>query len=354
MGGIVISRKTRKLDHIKYALELPDSDTSSGFKDVNLIHNALPELRWDEIDCTCDFMGKRLRAPLMINAITGGHAGVLEINRGLARVASATGVAMAVGSQRAALDDPAVRNTFIVAREENPDGLLLANLSALCTVDEALEAIKMIDADGIQLHLNVNQELAMREGDTDFRGVLDNIRHLVQSLPAEVMVKEVGSGLSRETVQALYQAGVRFVDVSGRGGTNFASIETRRGGKGGACLEHWGIPSAVSLLETLDTGFPMKVVASGGLRTPVDMAVALVVGADLTAMAGSFLKTFKEGGQKALIRHINDLILGLRRVMMLTGARNLTLLTQKPVVITGLTAEWLQRRGIDIDAYARR
>jgi isopentenyl-diphosphate delta-isomerase len=319
-----------------------------------LVHNALPELNRGGVDCAVSFMGKQLRAPLMINAITGGHAGVLEINRGLARAAAACGIAMAVGSQRAALDDPAVRDTFVVAREENPDGLLLANLSALCTSDEALEAINMIDADGIQLYLNVNQELAMREGDTDFRGVLANIQSLVRDLPVPVVVKEVGCGLARETVLALYRAGVSYIDVSGRGGTNFAAIESRRGGSGGAYLEQWGIPSAVSLLEALSTGLPLKVIASGGLRSVVDIAVALAAGASLTAMAGPFLRALQAGGTEGLAGYINDLITGLQRVMMLTGAENLVALARKPLVITGFTAEWLCRRGVDIDCYARR
>jgi len=351
---LAISRKTRKLEHIKYALELPDTDFPSGFGDIFLVHNALPELNRDGVDCSCFFMGKRLRAPLMINAITGGHTAVLEVNRGLAQAAARTGIAMAVGSQRAALDDPEVRHTFAVAREENPDGLLLANLSALCTLEEALEAIDMVAADGIQLYLNVNQELAMREGDTDFRGVLENIARLVQQLPVPVVVKEVGCGLSRETITALYRAGVRCVDIGGRGGTNFAAIENRRGGRGGAYLEQWGIPTAVGLLEALSTGLPLAVIASGGLRTPVDMTVAMAAGAALTAMAGPFLRVLQEKGPEGLVDYINGLIAGLQRVMMLTGAGNLAALARKPLVITGFTAEWLQRRGIDVDAYARR
>ncbi|MBF7084562.1 type 2 isopentenyl-diphosphate Delta-isomerase [Desulfallas sp. Bu1-1] len=350
-----MSRKTRKLDHVRYALELADTyAATSGFEDLFLVHNALPELNDDAIDCSCVFMGKRLRAPLMINAITGGHTRLVEINQGLARAAAATGIAMAVGSQQAALDDPLVRHTFTVAREENPDGLLLANLSAQCSVDEALQAVEMICADGIQLHLNVNQELAMHEGDTDFRGVRDNIERLVKSLPVPVVVKEVGFGMAREVVVALYQAGVRYVDVSGWGGTNFAAIEGKRGGKGGAFLERWGIPTAISLLEALSTGLPVTIIASGGLRTPLDMALALAAGASLTAIAGPFLKELVEKGWDGLVCYINDLISGLRQVMMLTGAGDLAALARKPLVVTGFTAEWLKRRGVDVDVYARR
>jgi len=354
-GALSISRKIRKLDHIKYALEISNENKLPPvFKDIYLINDAIPELNIDEIDSSCSFIGKQLRAPLMINAITGGHARVSRINRELARAAAAAGIAMAVGSQRAALDDYSVRETFEIAREENPDGILLANLNAQCSLDEAREAVDMIAADGIQLHLNVSQELFMREGDTDFRGVLNNVEHIVKSIGMPVLIKEVGFGMSKEVVKRLYEVGVRFVDISGMGGTNFALIENRRGGRGGECFEQWGIPTAVSLLEALNTGRQLTVVASGGLRTSMDIALALAAGAKMTAMAGPFLTVLMNKGLDGLIRFINELIAGLRRVMMTAGAGTLAALPQKPLVITGLTAEWLLRRGIDVNAYARR
>jgi len=326
----------------------------SGFADLKLVHNALPELNWDKLDTSCSFMGKVLHAPLMINAITGGHADVLVINRELARAAAATGIGMAVGSQRAALDDPAVRETFTVAREENPQGLLLANLSAFCTLEDALEAVKMIDADGIQLYLNVSQELVMHEGEANFSGGLDNIRQLALNLPVPVLVKEVGCGMAMETVMALVNAGVRYLDIGGYGGTNFATIEGKRRGEYGAHLEQWGIPTAISLLEALNVDQRISVVASGGVRTAEDAAKALAVGASLVAQAGPFLRVLKKQGLDGLIKFINELIMGLSQVMMLTGAQHPADLAQKPLVITGFVAEWLKRRGIDIDCYARR
>ncbi len=326
----------------------------SGFADLKLVHNALPELNWDKLDTSCSFMGKILHAPLMINAITGGHADVLVINRELAKAAAATGIGMAVGSQRAALDDPAVRETFTVAREENPRGLLLANLSAFCTLEDAQEAVKMIGADGIQLYLNVSQELVMYEGEANFSGGLDNIRQLALKLPVPVLVKEVGCGMAMETVTALVNAGVCYLDIGGYGGTNFAAIEGKRRGKNGAPLDKWGIPTAISLLEALNVDQRISVVASGGVRTAEDAAKALAAGASLVAIAGPFLRVLKKQGLDGLIKFINELTTGLRRVMMLTGAQHPADLAQKPLVITGFVAEWLKRRGIDIDCYARR
>jgi len=306
------------------------------------------------LDTSCCFMGKQLQAPLMINAITGGHEDVLSINRELARAAAALGIGMAVGSQRAAFDDPAVRETFTVAREENPQGLLLANLSAYCTMDEAMAAVKMIDADGIQLYLNVSQELVMHEGEANFSGGLDNIRQLAQNLPVPVLVKEVGCGMAMETVAALANAGVSYIDIGGYGGTNFAAIEGKRCGERVALLEKWGIPTAISLLETLKVCRDISVVASGGLRNAEDVAKALAAGASLVALAGPILRVLKKQGLDDLIGYINDLKTGLKRMMMLTGAQQAADLAQKPLVITGFVAEWLRCRGIDIDSYARR
>jgi len=326
----------------------------TGFADLHLVHNALPEINWDKQDTSCRFMGKQLQAPLMINAITGGHEDVLSINRELARAAAVTGIGMAVGSQRAALDDPSVRETFSVAREENPQGLLLANLSAYCTVDEAMEAVKMIDADGIQLYLNVSQELVMREGEANFSGGLDNIRQLVQNLPVPVLVKEVGCGMAMETVTVLANSGVRYIDIGGYGGTNFAAIEGKRCGERVTLLEQWGIPTAISLLEAVKVSRDISVIASGGLRNAEDVAKALAAGASLVALAGPILRVLKKHGLDDLIVYINELKTGLHRMMMLTGAQQPSDLARKPLVITGFVAEWLRRRGIDIDSLARR
>ncbi|WP_161822268.1 type 2 isopentenyl-diphosphate Delta-isomerase [Sporotomaculum syntrophicum] len=349
-----MTRQTRKLEHIKYAVEMPEVLGQSGFADLRLVHNALPELNWDQLDTSCSFMGKQLSAPLMINALTGGHAEVRVINRELARAAAATGIGMAVGSQRAALEDPMVRDTFTIAREENPRGLLLANLSAFCTLEEALAAVDMVEADGIQLYLNVSQELTMREGEANFSGCLANIKQLVHNLPVPVLVKEIGCGMALETVAALAKAGVRYLDIGGYGGTNFTAIEGKRAGEINIPLEKWGLPTAISLLEALNAGMGISIVASGGLRTAEEAVKALTAGATLVAMAGPLLRVLMQEGPEGLVVYITEFITNLRRVMMLVGAQKPVELSQKPLVITGLVAEWLERRGIDINRYARR
>ena len=349
-----ITRKQRKLDHIEHFLTMPEISGLSCFGDLTLIHNALPELNWDMLNTEYTFLGHKLRAPLIINAITGGHPNVLNINSNLAEAAAITGIGMAVGSQQAALEDPTVLKTFSIAREKNPNGLLLANLSALCTLEEALQAIQMIDADGIQLYLNVSQELVMPEGELNFKGALSNIEYLSQNLPIPLIVKEVGCGINKETAGILFNAGVRYLDLGGFGGVNFASIEGKRRGESDTPLSKWGIPTAISLLETLTVNKRLLIIATGGLRTPEEAVKSLVAGAAMIALAGPFLQVLQHQGLEGLIKYINSFITGIAQIMMLTGAQNITQLTEKPLVITGYVAEWMHRRGIDIDCYARR
>lgn len=350
-----MSRQQRKKDHIKYALKTAQSPVQHGFSDVYLVYDALPELDLKEVDTSLEFLGKRLKAPILINAITGGHADVKQINRSLARSAALAGIAMAVGSQTAGLDDPAVRDTYTVARDENPDGVLLANLSALSAPARVKEAVTMIEADGIQLHLNVAQELAMTEGDRSFRGILTNIAAVVEQSPVPVIVKEVGYGLSLETVKKLYDIGVKYVDVGGKGGTDFIKIEHMRSGRDcQGSFQNIGISAAASLIEALSLDLPVSIIASGGFTGGSDVVSALALGAKLVGMAGHFLQVLFAGGEQGLVERIDNIIDELRKTMVMTGARDLVELTGKPVIITGFTAEWLSRRGVDISRYSRR
>jgi isopentenyl-diphosphate delta-isomerase len=327
----------------------------NGFADISLLYEALPDLNLAEIDTTLVFMDKKLQAPLLINAMTGGHPELKHLNRSLAAVAARTGIAMAVGSQTAGLEDPGVRDTYYIARAANPDGLLLANVSALTPPPQVKEAVEMIAADGVQLHLNVAQELAMPEGDRNFRGTLANIKKIAAISEVPVIVKEVGFGLSREAVGKLYEVGVRYIDIGGKGGTDFVRIEQMRSGC--TCpdfCQNIGISAANSLLEALSLDLPGAVLASGGFRGGNDLVCALALGARLVGMASHFLQVLVRGSEKELEEHIRMLIENLRQMMLMAGAANLPELAEKPVVITGKTAEWLIRRGIDIDRYARR
>ncbi|MFZ5644292.1 MAG: type 2 isopentenyl-diphosphate Delta-isomerase [Bacillota bacterium] len=347
-------RQERKLEHLKYSLETACSANYSGFTDINLVHQSVTGVKLSDTDLSTVFINKRLEMPLMINAITGGHPETLKINRQLAIAARRTGIAMAVGSQKAALEDRTVEETYRVARDENPDGVLLANLSATCTVDEAAQAVEMISADGIQVHFNVPQELVMEEGEPDFGSVLPGLKKLVESIDCPVIAKEVGFGMSRETILKLYNSGIRIMDIGGRGGTNFISIENARKEYKNIELEDWGIPTAVCLFEGLELGLDIAIIASGGLKSSLDMARALAAGAKMVAMAGPFLEILNRGSVEDLIKYIEHLKKGLAMYMVLTGARNIEGLKNIPLVISGKTSDWLLRRGVDIDSYARR
>ncbi|CCO08225.1 type 2 isopentenyl-diphosphate Delta-isomerase [Desulforamulus hydrothermalis] len=346
-------RLNRKLEHIEFSLRQKNNEGATGFSDITLLHNPLPQLNWDEVDTSCAFLGQRLKAPLLINAMTGGHPQLESINRSLAAAAAAAGVALAVGSQRAALEDCSTRSSFTVVREVNPHGVILANLGAGCTLAEAKEAVDMIKADAIQLHLNAPQELAMEEGDRKFRGVLENIRLLAQNLEVPVIVKEVGFGMPKETIRRLVQAGVRHIDIGGAGGTDFIAIEQARAGK--EAVYSWGIPTAVSLLEGLAEGnHDIQLIASGGIRNAIDSVKALVLGCFLVGMARPLLEIVIQESERSLIQYLKKYIEEIRRLMLMLGARTVQDLKKVPVVINGPTYHWMCRRGIPVDHYARR
>ena len=348
-------RQSRKLEHIKCSLVLSDGPVSNGLEDVFLVNQSLPELDLEEVDVSFRFGAKTLQIPLIINAITGGHQETACINQALSRVACRAGVAMAVGSQKAALEDKRQRASFSVVRQENPEGVIMANIGASATPEEAEEAIDMIAADALQIHLNVPQELAMPEGERSFRGYLDNIEKIVQRVKVPVIVKEVGFGLSREAAGLLYRRGVKWLDTGGQGGTNFIAIERERGSE---CLSsefnYWGIPTAISLLEALSLRLPLKIIASGGIRTSLEIAKCLALGAEMVGIAGYYLRLLLTRSEEVLLEEIQRCREELRAIMLMLGAADLAALRSCPVVIVGRCQEWLRQRGIDTASYARR
>ena len=320
---------------------------------MHLINQSVPDLDFEDINLQVDFLGKKLEYPIIINALTGGTSQAQRINRVLAQISAAYGIAMAVGSQTVAFEDPGLRDTFTIVREENPDGVILANVSALSTVEDALNAIDMIRADGLQLHFNIPQELAMTEGDRQFKTMLTNVKEIIEESPVPVIAKEVGFGLAREAVLPLFNAGIRIFDVGGKGGTNFLAIEDQRNGKFGHEIDEWGIPTAVSLAEIHNLDLPIKIIASGGVRTALDGAKSLAMGAELIGMAGQLLRILLHDGAVELDRFMEDFLYRLKAVFLMTGAANPATIQSKPVIILGETAEWLKARGIDPLRWAR-
>ncbi len=351
----------RKDDHIKLACEQYKSHAESGFEGVRFIPNALPQLALSDVDTSVSVFGESEKwdVPLYINAMTGGSKNGENINASIARVAAKTGVAMACGSLSAALKNPHLAETFSVIRRFNPRGFVMANVSAGASVEQAIKAVEILQANALQIHLNAAQELVMSEGDRDFSAWLSNIEAIVRALDAmkvPVVVKETGCGMSAGDVLRLQNVGVRAVDVGGRGGTNFVAIENaRRGGaRGYEFLDSWGLTTVESLLDIAQCdkilsdscdscdsaaacdscdSAQMQVFASGGVRTPLDVVRALKLGASAVGVAGEFLHTLTCGGQDALVDQIEDWKAQIRVIMALLGCKNIADLRQNSRIL---------------------
>jgi len=346
-------RQSRKLDHLKYSLALKDGPGMSGFADISLIHNCLPNLHWDEIDVSTAIAGIGIEIPLIINAITGGAKDVAAVNGQIAEFACRTNMPMAVGSQYAALENSEVEQSYKIVREKNPKGVIFANLGAHATPRQAQLAVEMIDAQAIQIHLNVAQELIMSEGDRGFAGYLNNIASIVERVNVPVIVKEVGCGIAHEQAKQLANIGIQVIDVGGKGGTNFMAIEAARSQLDVKQeLLSWGIPTAISAIE-VQSILPnqLDMMVSGGIRTPLDVIKALALGGVAAGMATPIVKMLYDKDMEYAIAWFKQFIHEIKCYMMLLGAGNIRNLSKVPVVITGYTREWLTARGIDITRY---
>jgi len=316
------------------------------FDDVELVHDSLPELALGDIDTTCDFLGKRLRAPLLITGMTGGTAEAFAVNRDLAALAERTGIAFGLGSQRVMQRDPDTAWTFAV-REHAPTTVLLANLglaqAAQQPTSEVAQLVDAVAADALCLHLNPAQELIQPEGDRDFRGGIEALRRLCRELPVPVIAKETGCGISAACGAQLVAAGVRYVDVSGAGGTSWVRVEMMRGDdtarRLGETFSDWGIPTAASLALLAD--LPFERIASGGLRSGLDVAKALALGASIAGVALPIYRAYCDGGVSAALAWIEQIILELKTAMLLTGSRTIAEMHRQPVVLGTKIRAWL-------------
>ncbi len=321
----------RKAEHINIAL-LDEVDLSyrfSWFDSVRLSHNALPDRSFEEVDLSWRFLGYELEAPLLIEGMTGGHESSLPINEALARAAHAERIALGVGSQRAALMNSSLIGTYRVVREVAHDVPVIANLGLSHVlgeegIDNAKRAVDMIDADAIAIHLNPLQELIQPEGDKDFSDSLVSIRDLVRELDVPVIVKEVGSGISYELSLTLREAGVSYVDVAGQGGTSWSLIEGRRSQEGSIEREasirfaDWGIPTPLSIMEVSRSG--LNVIGSGGVRSGLDAAKCIALGAIAAGAARPFLLAATSGGVEGVLRVVRGFKFEMRLATFLTGS----------------------------------
>jgi isopentenyl-diphosphate Delta-isomerase len=327
------------------------------FEQVELMHNALPELALDDIDVSLELFGKRLRAPLLITGMTGGTAEGFAVNRDLAMVAEHCGIAFGLGSQRVMQRAPDTAWTFAV-RQFAPSAVLLANLglnqAAQQPTDQIRRLAEAVDADALCLHLNPAQEMVQAEGDRDFRGGRGALQRLCRELAIPVVAKETGCGISRAVGLTLRDAGVRHVDVSGAGGTSWVRVETLRGDARsraiGELFATWGIPTAASLAMLDGLGF--QLIASGGVRSGLEVAKAIALGASLCGAALPIYRAYREGGVAAATALVGELVDGLKVAMLLTGARTLADLARQPVLLGESLQAWVRAGGAPLTADA--
>ena len=325
----------RKAEHIRLALDPLLRPERSWFDDYRLEHCALPELDFETIDTSVSFLGKRLNAPLLISCMTGGTEEARRINQNLALAAEETGVAVGVGSQRAALEEPSTQESFQV-RPFAPTVPVLANLGAVQLnygygVAECRRAVAMLKADALVLHLNPLQEAIQPEGQRNFAGLLEKIGRVAEALEVPVIVKEVGAGISLGVARALERVGVLIVDVAGSGGTSWARIEATRANafELGERFADWGIPTPVAIHE-LRALPALTVIGSGGIRHGVDAAKAIAAGAHLVGLAHSFLSAGAESAER-VVEKVRETVNELRICMFCTGARTVDELRRVPL-----------------------
>ncbi len=325
----------RKADHIQINLEKDvASSLTTGMERLRFDNAALPELDLRAIDTGLTFLGRRLSAPLLISSMTGGTQAARRINLGLAQAAQHAGVAMGLGSLRAALEDPSLADTFQVRRTA-PDILLLANLGAVQLnygygPEHCRRAVDLVEADALVLHLNALQEALQPEGDSDFSGLLAKIEQVCKGLTVPVIAKEVGWGISAADARRLVEAGVAAIDVAGAGGTSWSQVEMHRtadpqAARLAAAFVGWGIPTADAVRQVRLELPTIPLIASGGLRSGMDVAKGIALGADVGAMAGPFLKAAAESPE-AVGRAIGNVVAELRLVMFATGSGDLNAL----------------------------
>jgi isopentenyl-diphosphate Delta-isomerase len=328
----------RKADHIKINLENDvGSALTSGLEHYSFTHEALPELDLESVDTTLTLFGKKLNAPILISSMTGGTEEAGEINQRLAEAAREVGVAMGVGSQRAALEDPKQAPTFSVTRKVAPNILLFANLGAVQLnygygLDECLRAVDMIEADALFLHLNPLQEAVQAGGNTNFTNLAKKIEEICRKLEVPVIGKEVGWGISERTAKILAECGVAAIDVAGAGGTSWSQVEMHRAPDEftrqlAATFVGWGIPTADSILNVKKVAPGMTIFSSGGLKNGLDIAKSIALGATLGGMAGQFLKAAASSTED-IIERMNLARRQIQVVMFGAGVVNLNMLVK--------------------------
>jgi len=344
--------RQRKLDHVDLAMDdAAVSGVDAGWSDVTLVPVALPNLNPGDVDPGCTFLGKSLGAPVFIAGMTGGHPDLEKINLALAIAAQDHGIAMGVGSQRAALVDEELVQSFAVVRQQAPDVFICGNIGISQILDGQAgrtvlnKLVDMIEADALAVHINVLQELVQPEGEINLGKAYEGLAEMVANSPVPVIVKETGCGIDRETATRLAETVIAALDVGGMGGTSFTAIEGLRassvqdheGARLAGTFATWGIPTACSILEVNDIGLP--VIATGGISDGLQAAKALSLGAQLAGIGRKMLTAAIQGPEQASAE-LGRIIGEIRISLALSDCRTLDEFKSRTPVLTGIVAQW--------------
>lgn len=337
-------RSRRKDEHVEHVLN-QRTGLGSDFGRVHLIHQSIPKYDLSDVDLSAKFGAFNWEIPIYINAMTGGSEWTKSINGKLAHVAKETGLPMALGSMHAAVKNSSLIQSFTIARKINPDGFLMANVGADVPANAAKQAIELINADALQVHINAPQELIMPEGERTFKSWLSNIAHIINEVEVPVIVKEVGFGMSKETIETLLGIGVEHIDISGKGGTNFASIENqRREHQDMDYMDDWGQSTVISLLESRPYQHKISVLASGGVTTPLDAVKCIALGAQAVGMSKTVLENVMNNDIESTVHYIQDFIHQMKKVSLLINAKDISEIQQSPKYIDSTLRDWLTER----------
>ena len=350
MRDATIERRKRSHLDLCATGDVEHHEKTTLFEEVEFVHDSLSEVDLAEVDFSIEFLGRKLAAPFLITGMTGGTPDAAAVNRDLARLAEKFGIGFGLGSQRAMLRRPELAATYSVRREA-PSTLVLANLglnqAAQTATADIVRLVRTVGADALCLHLNPAQELVQKEGDRKFSGGLRALSRISAELEVPLIVKETGCGISAKVGRQLEAAGVRYVDVSGAGGTSWVRVEDLRGDARshalGELFRDWGIPTAASLVQLRDTNLVR--IASGGIRNALDAAKALALGATICGFALPVFRAYRSGGLDAASAFLEQTIEGLRVAMVLTGSRTLAELRAQPVVLGPRLERWVQKEG---------
>ncbi|AUI71240.1 type 2 isopentenyl-diphosphate Delta-isomerase [Companilactobacillus alimentarius] len=336
----------RKVEHLFLAEKYFTDESFAGFDNVRLLHNALPELRLKDIDLSVNFIDQKISLPVYFNAITGGSKQSTRFNTELSQLAHTLNIPVSSGSMGVYLRLPETSDSFKVLRENNPDGFVISNVSAKVNATQAQQAIDLLSADALQIHLNALQELAMPEGDQEFFW-LDNIKQIVASVNVPVIVKEVGFGLSQNNLEDLYKVGVKYVDISGFGGTDFAQIESARNHELDLTyLDRFSLSTTESLLESIPYQEKMTIFSSGGIRTPMDVIKSLRMGASAVGMSGLVLHHLQKYSLSETEIFFDEFIKQLKLIMAAIGAKSVQDIKKAPIIFDESLINYAKQRNI--------